>query len=380
VAIPTKIVFGSGTIDHIGQEGLTFGQKALIVCGKSANKFGYTSKIKEALTRYNINWEVFDEVKSEPSIEDAKSAGEIARHFKSDFVIGIGGGSSIDTAKVVAALATNPVNIADLIGIENIPKPSLPIISIPTTAGSGSEVTRYAVLTDKNEKTKKEIVSNSIIPKVAIIDSDLSQTMTESITAASGMDALTHAIEGIISHESNVLAETLGLKSINLIFTNLEKVIQKPNDTESRDKMSLASLFAGIVIQQVRTGLVHAMARALGGQFNIPHGVANAIVLHNALKFNIDSISKKAKLIYSTIDPERSNIVSKDDGINLIHAIEDLSANIKIPRTLLNFGVTKEAIPSLSKSTYAVERLNRVNPKPISIKDIRLIFTECLSD
>jgi alcohol dehydrogenase class IV len=204
--------------------------------------------------------------------------------------------------------------------------------------------------------------------------------MTESITAASGMDALTHAIEGIISHESNVLAETLGLKSINLIFTNLEKVIQKPNDTESRDKMSLASLFAGIVIQQVRTGLVHAMARALGGQFNIPHGVANAIVLHNALKFNIDSISKKAKLIYSTIDPERSNIVSKDDGINLIHAIEDLSANIKIPRTLLNFGVTKEAIPSLSKSTYAVERLNRVNPKPISIKDIRLIFTECLSD
>jgi len=144
--------------------------------------------------------------------------------------------------------------------------------------------------------------------------------------------------------------------------------------------MSLASLFAGIVIQQVRTGLVHAMARALGGQFNIPHGVANAIVLHNALKFNIDSISKKAKLIYSTIDPERSNIVSKDDGINLIHAIEDLSANIKIPRTLLNFGVTKEAIPSLSKSTYAVERLNRVNPKPISIKDIRLIFTECLSD
>lgn len=381
--LPTKVYFGKGTLEKVGREVAKLGgRKVMVVTGRtSARKTGILQKVENSLKKEKIKTILFEEVEPNPSFETVKKGVEISRKEKVDIIVALGGGSPMDAAKAIALLSTNSPPLEQYIGQDKVKKSILSLIAIPTTAGTGSEVTKYAVLTDKEKAPPhKEVIGDAyLFPKIAILDPELTLSLPSSITRDTGVDALSHAIEGFSSNHAQHLTDLLALKSINLIFRYLPEAMKNPHNLEARSYLLYASFLAGIVIAQTGTIIVHAMGYGLTSEFGIPHGKANGILLPWVYEFNLSANYSKFALLTRELEEKTENLSEKEEAEKGVFLLKNfLYDKVNIPRNLREKNIKKDKIEEFAKEVMQNKRKLEVNPRRPSLKDIIEIYEKAL--
>ncbi|MBD8007204.1 iron-containing alcohol dehydrogenase [Bacillus norwichensis] len=373
--VPTSIEFGNGKVKLVGEFAKKLGgQKVLIVTDKGLANTGILDKVIDPLKEKNIDFLVYDEVKPNPRDVDCQKAYEQVKEEGIDVLIGLGGGSSMDTAKAIGTLLTHGGTLSERYGTDKLERDITPLICIPTTAGTGSEVTSYSVITDTNIKDKMLLFDLRLSPKVALVDPELTLSLPKSITAATGMDALTHAIEAYVCNVSEPISDSLALHAIELIAEHLVNAVENGKDLEARQNMIVASLIAGLSFANTNLGSVHAMAEPLGGLYDTPHGVANAIFLPFVFKFNISSNPKKFANVAKKLGVSSEG--KTDDQIALEGAklLEELANKINIPKfSDLDYVDTKDF--DFLAGAAEENICTTVNPRKITKEDYIELFT-----
>ena len=325
---------GKGAINAIPQEILTRDfKKVLVMSDPDLIKFGVTQKVTNILDETNIVYDIFSDIKPNPTIENVKNGVEKYREFGADAIIAIGGGSSIDTAKAVGIIINNPEfeDVRSLEGVAPTNTASVPIIAVPTTAGTAAEVTINYVITDVENNRKMVCVDVHDIPVVAIVDPDMMSTMPKALTAATGMDALTHAIEGYITKSAWELSDMFHLKAIEKIAKSLRGAVE--NTDEGREGMALGQYIAGMGFSNVGLGIVHSMAHPLGALYDTPHGIANAIILPTVMEYNASSTGEKYRDIAKAMGVENTeNMTQEEYRQSAIDAVRQLAKDVGIER------------------------------------------------
>ncbi|RLC38501.1 MAG: alcohol dehydrogenase [Candidatus Nealsonbacteria bacterium] len=369
--MPTKIIFGCGVVNQTGKEVGKLGvKKVLIVTDKGLIKAGILSSLEDSLKSREIKYIIYDQVKPNSSSKIVTEGTNIAKEENCKLVIGIGGGSSMDTAKAVAAMVTNQGNIMDYAGIDKIKNQPLPNIVIPTTAGTGSEVTRWAVISDKEKNCKAGIGSFKIMAKVAICDPQLTISLPSHITAETGMDALTHAIESYVCTATQPISEALAEKSISLINKYLRIAVANGKNIEAREGMLMGSLTAALAFNETRLGIAHSWASPLGAYFPISHGLVNSILLPNVMEYNLignpEKFARIALLMRENI--ERLNLM--DAARKAVKAVRDLSTDIGLPQRLKEvIDINEEDIRKVANEALQSGN-NLVNPRKPTLEDM----------
>ena len=368
--------FGPGSRSILPEEIKRRGfKKSLIVTDKDLIKYHVVNKVTDILNKNSILFEIFDEVKPNPTISNVKEGILAFKESKADFILAIGGGSAMDTAKAIGIIINNPEfsDVVSLEGVANTKNKSIPIIAIPTTAGTAAEVTINYVITDENNKKKMVCVDQNDIPILAIIDAEMMLSMPKSLTAATGMDALTHAIEGYTTKAAWSLTDMFALQSISMISKSLKKVVDEPNDIEARDMMATAQYLAGMGFSNVGLGLVHGMAHPLGAFYDIPHGVANALLLPYIMEYNMEGCIKKYKDIAIAMGAEVSKLSDFEAANVAVTMVKNLAISVNIPQHLEDLGVKEEELEALAIAAYS-DVCTPGNPKTTSIEDILRIY------
>ncbi|MDK2888856.1 MAG: alcohol dehydrogenase [Thermoanaerobacter sp.] len=369
------IITGWGSLGRIADEVKNLGvTRILLVTDPVLLKTGLVDKVREALAPAGLETGLFSEVEPEPRLEVVTKCQQAIKDGGYDLLVAVGGGSSMDVAKASAVLVTNSGTIDDYIGVNLIPRPGLPVVAVPTTAGTGSEVTPIAILSDENEQLKKGVVSPYLLPRVAIVDPELTVTMPPHITAATGMDALTHAVEAYISVNATTITDSLALTAIKLISRYLRTAVANGEDREARENMAMASLLAGIAFANAGVGAVHALAYPLGAQFHVPHGVANAVLLPYVMESNLLGALPRFKAMALAMGERVEELSDRAAADKFIEAIKQLSTDIRIPLHLRDLGVTAESIPGMAEGAIKVTRLLANNPRKLTVDDIREIY------
>ncbi len=372
---PTRIIFGEGSLKRAGEEARKFGERALIVTGKSSSKkSGSLDEVVNSLTSHNLQVEVFNKVEPDPSVETVEEGAKVAKKCAANVVIGLGGGSPMDAAKGIALLMTNKGKITDYFGTDKVKEQALPIIAIPTTAGTGSEVTKYAVITDKKKMLKQIIGSFHISPVLAILDPMLTLSMPASLTANTGVDALSHAIESYVCTKANPVSDILALESIRLIAEALPGAVSQPENIEVRKKMLFASSIAGIALTSSGAGIIHGMGYSITLYYGAPHGLANALLMPEAMEFNLVANPSKYKNIAAAMGKKVEGLLEKDAARLSVVAVRELSEKIGIPRGLKEIGVKEESLAGFAKTVGKNERVLSLNPRRPSTKEIEEIY------
>lgn len=370
-----KTIFGAGSSDLLGQECQNLGaSRALIVIDPGLSKNGLESKIHEILKRHSIKPIVFKEIMPEPSPGCADQGALIAREEKVKCVVGIGGGSTMDVAKAIGILAKNDGRAQDYIGLGLVKKAGLPTIMVPTTAGTGSEVTFTAVFTMRESRTKGGINSPFLFPHTAILDPELTVGLPPYVTAYTGMDALTHAIESFTSRQAHFLSETISREAIRLITAHLRKAVYQGDELETRSAMLKGSYLAGLGLAMAGVGAVHALAYPLGALFDIPHGIANALLLPYVMEYNFPGDMNKFSIISQIMEEEAFDLGRRDAAAYAARAVRELSRDIGIPQTLEQIHIPESAIPEMAEGAIKVERPMQNNPRPMAVRDIEEIY------
>jgi len=372
-----RIVFGLGAIEKVGAEveGLKK-KKVLVVTDPGIVQAGLLEPLKHSLQAANILFALFDGVEPDPRLEVVRQCAEMGRKEGVEALIGYGGGSSLDIAKVAAVLLTNAGDLAQIFGIDLIPHPGLPVILIPTTAGTGSEVTPIAILSDTREKLKKGIVSPYLFPEVALLDPQLTVGLPPLVTAFTGLDALIHAIEAYTSVNAFDLTDHLAFRAMELLYDNIRTAYARGEDLEARSRMLEGSLLAGIAFANAGVTAVHAFAYPLGGEFHVAHGLANSVMLPHVMRFNLLGNLPKFAAIGSALGLDTEHLTDKEAALEALEAVEDLMEDLTIPRRLRDLNIPQEAIPSLAEGVMKVTRLLANNPRRIALEDARRIYEE----
>lgn len=348
--------FGPGCRKVIAEEATRRGfKKALVVTDKDLVKFNVAGMVLEVLDQAKIPYEVYDNVKANPTVANVQKGVEAFKASGADFLIAIGGGSPIDTAKGIGIVANNPEfsDVKSLEGVAPTKNRSVPIIAVPTTAGTAAEVTINYVITDEENVKKMVCVDVNDIPVLSVVDAELMATMPKGLTAATGMDALTHAIEGFITKGAWAMTDMFELKAIELIAKHLEKAVDEPNNMEARDGMAVAQYIAGMGFSNVGLGIVHSMAHPLGAFYDTPHGVANALLLPYIMEFNAPAAGEKYKEIAKAMGVKGVESMSAEEGRNAaVEAVKKLSLAIGIPQKLSEIGVKEEDLEKLATSAF----------------------------
>jgi 1,3-propanediol dehydrogenase/alcohol dehydrogenase len=372
---PVQIIFGEGCLQELGTFLPNFGKHALLVTGSTVTKgLAAVEEVKDALKKEEISCTHFAEVESDPSIETVEAGGRLAREAGCDFVIGLGGGSPMDAAKAIAAWLTNPGPISDWEGVGNVRNRSRPIICIPTTSGTGSEATSVAVITDRGKKKKMSILSQNIYPTLSVVDPQLTVSMPPSLTASTGMDALTHAVESYVSRRAWAPTQGLSFKAVQLITAYLERACIDGEDLEARRNLSLASMIAGMAFTNAGLGLTHAMAHVLGSHFQVQHGVANALLLPWVMKFNLEARPDLFRELAIAMGEEVSGIPAKVAGERCIEAVRELVHRLPLPKSLEEVGIHSHSLEMLAAEAFLNTRLRSSNPRETILDDIVGIF------
>ncbi|WP_022846297.1 MULTISPECIES: iron-containing alcohol dehydrogenase family protein [unclassified Desulfurobacterium] len=370
--MPTKVIFGRKTFLKLKDECESAGldtSKVAVICGKSALRNGYADFVKKQFE----NVETFDDVMPDPSVELAKELTEKVKDFNPSLIVAIGGGSAIDLAKVISGLLNNEGDVEEFIGVpECFKKPAVPLVAVPTTSGSGSEVTPYAVLTNKKEWKKAPLISSYLFPVIAIDDPELTVTMPPHVTANTGIDALTHCIEALVSKRATPISKLYSLEGIKLITKYLPRAFGNPRDIEAREKVMLGSMLGGMAITDAGAGLVHTLAHILGVMYDIPHGLANAMFLSPVLEFYGLSAKDELLSIGRAMGIESSNVYE------IVKKIEDFLRFLGKPETLRPLGVSEDDISSFVSLAMAKKILMANLPRIPSEKDIRIILEKLL--
>jgi len=374
LSIPTRVEHGNGICSRVGEFLKPYvKQKVLVVSDFGVKQAGILGQVEESLQHYGISYKIFEKVEANPSTQILEQGIECLKEYQCDAVIGVGGGSSIDTAKGIAAMATNPGSILEYEGINKLQNPALPLIAIPTTSGTGSEVTASTVFTNKDTLFKTVIISKYLFPKVAILDPLLTVKLPPAITASTGMDALTHAIESYTSKNANFVSKSLAIQAVKLIGESLLQAYYVGTDVMSREKMLVASMMAGMAFSQSRLGNVHAISHTFGGIFNIPHGIANATLLPYVMRFNLPACQEEMKDIATALGAETSGLPLRKAAELAIAEVLKINKAIGIPKTIKELGVNLELLPRMIEDS--MRSPNTVsNPRLTTADDIKQII------
>ncbi|AZO94849.1 iron-containing alcohol dehydrogenase [Halocella sp. SP3-1] len=337
---PKSIFYGEGVLDQALKEIVSYGNKPLIVTGNSAVRLGYVKRVMEFLRDYNIFPVLYNDVTSEPDDKHVEKGLQIYENNNCDFLIAIGGGSPIDAAKAIGIMVANPGKISDYMGLDKVENNIPAVIAIPTTSGTGSEVTRYTIINDTSRDVKMLIASFYIMPEMAIVDPELTISVPASVTAATGLDALTHAIEGYTSVKNQPLTDNLALSAIRKISRYLKRAYLDGNDMEARSQLMLASTEAGLVINNSSVTLVHGMSRPIGALFHIPHGISNAVLLGDCMKFACTGNQKRFAELARAMANNRIDGSAPELAIKGVMLIRSLCNDVGIPN-LLELGIEK---------------------------------------
>ncbi|MDO5570357.1 MAG: lactaldehyde reductase [Bacteroidales bacterium] len=369
--------FGAGARSVIAEEAARRGfKKAFFVTDKDLIKFGVADKITEVLEKASIPYEIYSDVKANPTIANVQNGVKAFKNSGADFIIALGGGSSIDTAKGVGIVVNNPdfADVKSLEGVANTKHKAVPTFALPTTAGTAAEVTINYVIIDEDARKKMVCVDPNDIPSVAIVDPELMMSMPKGLTAATGMDALTHAIESFITPGAWTISDMLEIKAIEMIAKNLKAAVDNGKDIEARDAMSQAQYIAGMGFSNVGLGIVHSMAHPLGAFYDTPHGVANALLLPYVMEYNAESPAGEKYIDIAKAMGVDTKGMSKEEGIKAaIKAVKDLSKSINIPQKLHEIGVKEEDLKALSVAAFN-DVCTGGNPRATSPEEIFEIY------
>ncbi|EHK2306117.1 L-threonine dehydrogenase [Clostridium perfringens] len=360
--------------DQVGELGF---KKALIVTDKVLGQIGIVKKVTDVLDNKNIEYAIYDETKPNPTVKNVNDGLALLKEKECDFVISLGGGSAHDCAKGIALLATNGGEIKDYEGVDKSKKPQLPMVGINTTAGTGSEMTLFAIITDEERHIKMALVDKHLTPIIAVNDSMLMLAMPKSLTAATGMDALTHAIEAYVSTAATPITDACAEKAIELISNYLVNAVENGQDVEARDMMAYAEYLAGMAFNNASLGYVHAMAHQLGGFYNLPHGVCNAILLPHVQEYNkatsASRLAKIAKIMGGNIEG-----LTDEQGADLcIDMIKSLSQTIGIPEGLGVLGVKESDFETLATNALN-DACSLTNPRKGNLEEVIAIFKKAM--
>lgn len=369
---------GAGAIAEIVTEVRSRGfQKAFVCSDPDLIRFGVTAKVTDLLDANSIPYAVFSEIKPNPSIKNVQDGVEAFKASGADCIIAVGGGSAMDTAKAVGIIITNPefADVRSLEGVAPTKNPCVPILAVPTTAGTAAEVTINYVITDEEKNRKMVCVDTHDIPIAAFVDPDMMATMPAGLTAATGMDALTHAIEGFTTKAAWTMTDMFHLKAIEIIAASLRGAVA--NTPEGREGMALGQYIAGMGFSNVGLGIVHSMAHPLGAVYDTPHGVANAIILPTVMEYNAEATGDKYKYIAAAMGVEGTENMSVEEYRKAaVDAVKQLSQDVGIPTDLKEI-VKPEDVPFLAESAYA-DACRPGNPKDTSVEDITALYQSLL--
>ena len=372
--------FGAGCRSELAGEMQRRGlKKAFVVSDKDLVKFGVAKFVTDELDKAGVEYTVFDDVKANPTIKNVQDGLSAFKAFGADVIIAIGGGSVIDTAKAVGIILTNPdfSDVKSLEGVADTKNKSFPIIAFATTSGTAAEVTINYVITDEDAGRKLVCVDPNDIPIIAFNDADMMKSMPKGLTAATGMDALTHAIEGYITKGANAMSDLLCWNSIKMIADNLVNAVENGNNDQAREGMAMGSYVAGMAFSNVGLGIVHSMAHPLGARFDIAHGVANALLLPFVMEYNKESSKQKYVDIARAMGVDVKG-KSVDESADLaIQAVKDLSQKIGIPQRLREIGIKESDLEMLAKDAI-VDPCTGGNPASVTQADILEIYKKAL--
>jgi alcohol dehydrogenase len=367
--MPRRVLAGQGVLEQLATPAVLAPELALaVVVDEGVKKAGLLAKPVQILNGRIVRTICIPT--REPEIADVEAQLQRLRAVKVDLVIGLGGGSVMDTAKILAALYPTTLTISEVLGADKIPGKGLPTLMIPTTAGTGAEATPNAIVGIPAEKLKIGIVSPHLVPDTVLLDPTMTRSLPPAVTAATGMDALAHALECFISLKANPFSDHFALKGLELIFHALPRAFEHGDDLAARENMLLAAFFGGVCIASSGTTAVHALAYPLGGEYHIPHGVANAMLLAPVMRFNRDWIADRLVQVASYIGVTTPQEV--------ITALETLVVRLQIPSKLTDFGITAQQLDALAQSAARVERLLNNNPRKLSVAEIKSIYQELL--
>lgn len=376
--IPSVNVLGKGAVDDAIGDIKTLGfKRALIVTDKPLVNIGLVGEVAEKLGQNGITSTVFDGVQPNPTVGNVEAGLALLKANQCDFVISLGGGSPHDCAKGIALVATNGGSIKDYEGLDKSTKPQLPLVAINTTAGTASEMTRFCIITDEARHIKMAIVDKHTTPILSVNDPELMLKKPASLTAATGMDALTHAVEAYVSIAANPITDACAIKAIELIQGNLVNAVKQGQDIEAREQMAYAQFLAGMAFNNASLGYVHAMAHQLGGFYDLPHGVCNALLLPHVQEYNAKVVPDRLKDIAKAMGVDVANITDEQGAAAAITAIKALSVAVNIPENLTLLGVKAEDIPTLAENALK-DACGFTNPKQATHEEICQIFTNAL--
>ncbi|WP_134703017.1 iron-containing alcohol dehydrogenase [Ammoniphilus sp. YIM 78166] len=372
--MPTRVECGKGIAEKTGELIRDLGaSRVLIVTDKGVRAANLLGVIERSLQSAGLPYEIFDEVEPNPSAQTIRKGTQALKQNESDAVLAVGGGSSIDTAKGVALMAKNPGDILEYEGVGKIEVPPLPIIAIPTTAGTGSEVTNSTVVTNKETSFKTAVISPYLFPTLAILDPALTLNLPQPITAATGMDALTHAIESYTSKASSPISQAFAIHAIKMIGENLIPSYFVGTDIEQRENMLVASMMAGVAFAQSRLGNVHAISHTFGGVFNVPHGIANAALLPFVMKFNLPACPERFRDIAVALGKDVAGLSPMQAAEKAIEAVLEMNQAMQIPNNIKDLGVSLELLPKLVEDSMRSGNV-LVNPRLTRAADIQMII------
>ncbi|MBE7215565.1 L-threonine dehydrogenase [Shewanella benthica] len=376
--IPSVNVLGKGAVDDAIGDIKTLGfQRALIVTDKPLVEIGLVGQVAEKLGAAGIVTTIFDGVQPNPTCGNVEAGLKLLRSHDCDFVVSLGGGSPHDCAKGIALVATNGGSIKDYEGLDMSAKPQLPLVAINTTAGTASEMTRFCIITDEARHIKMAIVDKHTTPILSVNDPELMLAKPAGLTAATGMDALTHAIEAYVSIAANPITDACAIKAIELIKANLIEAVDNGQNIDARDQMAYAQFLAGMAFNNASLGYVHAMAHQLGGFYDLPHGVCNALLLPHVQQYNAQVAAPRLKDVAKAMGVDVSAMSDDQGATAAIEAIKTLAIAVKIPENLTLLGVKAEDIPTLADNALK-DACGFTNPKQATHAEICQIFTNAL--
>ncbi len=374
-----RVIAGAGSIEAIGGIAAEHGaDSVLIVTDRGVRNAGLVERPREILESSGIPVEVIDDTPPEPEVAHVERIFARAKGTGARMVVGIGGGSAMDVAKIVSVMLTNDVSLRQLLAGAGIGRRGLPTLMVPTTAGTGSEVTQNAIVLVPEEESKVGIVDAKLVPDAVILDPALTLGLPPAITASTGMDALTHAIECYSSKKANPFSDTYALRAISLISGAIRRAFRDGRDMDARHDMLLGAMYGGLCIATSGTTAVHALAYPLGGKYRIPHGLSNAILLPHVMEFNMDAAEGRFRDIAAAMGLEVSGLSARRAAGRMIENLYSLNGDLEIRCDMKERGVTEADLDSLAEAASKVTRLLGNNPKPMTKSDMREIYRKLL--
>jgi alcohol dehydrogenase class IV len=375
----TEIVYGIGASKEVGSIAASLGaKKAFIVSDQGVKQAGLLEPVQKGILEKGIETALFDKIERSSSVQTVDQGADIIRSNGFDIIVAIGGGSAIDSGKAMGVVVTNGGACGDYAGINKIKRPPIPVIALPTTAGTSAELTDVAVIADRTKKARLGIRSPLIVPKIAILDSLLTVSMPAHVTAATGMDALTHAVESYTNIVTKEPTETMALEAIKLIGSNLRTAVANGGNTQAREGMMMACLLAGLAFRNTRLGAVHAITGPFCGYYEIEHGIANAVILPYVMKFNLSGCMEKYANIAAALGLNTENMSKRQAALSAIDAVQELHADVGLPVNFKDLKLDENVLPQIVEEAAKSGNLV-INPRQATKGDLLVILKQVLN-